>query len=408
VSRYGDAAPAGACRLTALGMINALGAHPAEIWPRVRAGDQSRLTPRSDLVAGRVLHVAEVVDPLPELPSQLRRYASRTNALALAAVRQIEERVRAAIDDFGAERVGLIVGTSTSGVGEGERAIRHHVDRGRLPSSFDYAQLEPGSPAPFLAAYLGIAGPAYALSTACSSGAKALASARALLEMRLCDAVVAGAADAVCGLTANGFGALHLVSSKPSVPFSANRSGMTIGEGAAFFLVTREPGGIELLGVGECSEATDMSAPDPDGGGAEAAMQAALLDAGLSPDGVSYIGLHGTGTRLNDAMESRAVFRLFGAETWCSAAKALVGHALGASASIELGCLWLMLEAGRDGVYPLVPHCWDDTPAPDLPPLRLVRRGDRLLASSRPVVLLNSFGFGGSDCSLIIGGAPPC
>src|SRR5262249_31117771 len=143
VSRAGDAAPAVTCGLTALGMINALGARPSEIWPRVRAGDQSRLTPRADLVAGRVLHVAEVVDPLPELPPHLRRYASRTNALALAAVRQIEGRVRAAVADFGARRVGVVVGTSTSGVGEGERAIRHHVDRGRLPTSFDYAQLEP-------------------------------------------------------------------------------------------------------------------------------------------------------------------------------------------------------------------------------------------------------------------------
>jgi 3-oxoacyl-[acyl-carrier-protein] synthase-1 len=402
----GDAAtaPAGACGLTALGMINGLGADPGEIWSRVLAGDQSRLTPRANLVAGRVLHVAEVRDALPALPSRLRRYASRTNALALATVRQIEDQVRAAAAEFGAGRVGVVVGTSTSGVGDAERAIRHYVEEGRLPPRFDYAQLEPGSLAVFLAAYLEVAGPAYTLSTACSSGAKALASARALLEVGVCDAVVAGGADSLCGMTTNGFWALQLVSAGPSVPFSANRAGLTLGEGAAFFLLTRGHGEIELLGVGECSEAYDMSAPEPNGVGAEAAMRAALLDAGLPPDRVSYVALHGTGTRLNDSMESRALFRLFGGKTWCSAGKPLVGHTLGASALIELGCAWLMLKAGRNGVYPLIPHCWDDSPDPELPPLRLVRKGDQLVTAARPVVLLNSFGFGGNNCSLVIGG----
>ncbi len=408
MSRDAEIPLASGCGLTALGMVNALGGSPAEIWPRVLAGERSRLTPRSDLVPGHVLHVAEVQDPLPDLPRHLRRYASRNNALALAAVRQIEGPVRAATADFGAGRVGVIVGTSTSGVADAERAMWQYLDGGRLPASFDYAQLEHGSLAVFLAAYLEVAGPAYTLSTACSSGAKALASARSLLELGLCDAVVAGGADSLCGMTTNGFWGLQLVSAEPSLPFSTNRRGLTIGEGAAFFLLTRGQGEVELLGVGECTEGYDMSAPEPDGVGAEAAMRAALLDAGLPPDRVSYVGLHGTGTRLNDSMESKAVFRLFGEKTWCSAAKALVGHTLGASAPIELGCAWLMLMTGREGVYPLIPHCWDDRPDPELPPLRLVQKGDRLVTTARPVVLLNSFGFGGSNCSLVIAGPPGC
>jgi 3-oxoacyl-[acyl-carrier-protein] synthase-1 len=147
-----------------------------------------------------------------------------------------------------------------------------------------------------------------------------------------------------------------------------------------------------------------MSAPEPNGLGAEAAMHAALLDAGVPADRVSYAVLHGTGTRLNDSMESRAAFRLFGDKVWCSAIKPLVGHTLGASAMIELGCAWLMLTAGRDGVYKLIPHCWDDRPDSELPRLRLARKGDRLV-TTRPVVLLNSFGFGGNDSSVVIGGA---
>jgi len=397
-----------ACGLRALGMVNALGGSPAEIWPRVLAGERSRLVPRSDLVPGHVLHVAEVLEPLPDIPPELRRYGSRNNALALAAVRQIEAPVRAAAAEFGAGRVGVIAGTSTSGVADAERAMRRYLGEGELPPSFDYAQLENGSLAVFLAAYLEITGPAYTLSTACSSGAKALASARSLLESGVCDAVVAGGADSLCGMTANGFWGLQLVSAEPSLPFSSNRGGLTIGEGAAFFLLTRGPGGIELLGVGESTEAYDISAPEPGGTGAEAAMRGALLDAGLPPDRVSYVGLHGTGTRLNDAMESRAASRLFGEKTWCSAIKALVGHALGASAAIELGCAWLMLTAGREGVYSLIPHCWDDQPDPELPPLRLAQKGDQLVTTARPVVLLNSFGFGGSNCSLVIAGPPGC
>jgi 3-oxoacyl-[acyl-carrier-protein] synthase-1 len=388
-------------------MITGLGATTDEIWSRVLAGDQSRLTPRSDLVAGRVLQVAEVREPLPDPPPHLRRYASRTNALALAAVRQIEEPVRAAIAAFGAHRVGVIVGTTTGGVGNAERALRYRSAGGRLPADFDYAQLELGGLAVFLAALLGTTGPAYTVSTACSSGAKALASARALLDMNVCDAVVAGAADSLCSMTTTGFWALQLVSPRPSVPFSSGRSGMTIGEGAAFFLVTRGDGEVGLLGMGECSEGYDMAAPEPGGLGAETAMRAALLDAGAPPGRVSYVALHGTGTRLNDSMESRAVFRVFGDQPSCSAIKPLVGHALGASAMIELGCVWVMLKRGRDGVYELIPHCWDDRPDPELLPLRLARKGDRVVTAARPVVLLNSFGFGGNNCSVVIGG-PAC
>jgi 3-oxoacyl-[acyl-carrier-protein] synthase-1 len=137
-------------------------------------------------------------------------------------------------------------------------------------------------------------------------------------------------------------------------------------------------------------------------------MRAALTDAGVPPDRVSHVTLHGTGTRRNDSMESKAVYRLFGDKPWCSALKPLVGHALGASAPIELGLGWLALRAGRDGSYPLIPHLWDETPDPELPALRFVRAGERLVVAGPPVMLLNSFGFGGSNCCLVIGGTGWC
>lgn len=387
-------------------MVNALGAAPETIWARALAGDRSRLSRRDDLVPGRALCVAAVQEPLPELPPGLARFACRNNALALAAVRQMEAPVRAAIAAFGPERVGVVVGTSTSGVGDAERAMREYVAEGRLPPTFDYVQLEHGGLAAFLAAYLGVSGPAYTLSTACSSGAKALASARSLLALDVCDAVVSGGADSLCGMTTNGFWGLQLVSSEPSNPFSANRRGLTIGEGAALFLLTRGPGPVALTGVGECTEGYEMSAPDPDGAGAETAMREALRDAGVEPAEVAYLGLHGTGTRLNDAMESKAVFRLFGSATWCSAGKALVGHTLGASGPVELGLTCLMLAHRRNGTLPLIPHCWDRAADPELPALRLAGPGDRAVVAGRPVVLLNSFGFGGNNCSLVVEGAP--
>ena len=152
-------------------------------------------------------------------------------------------------------------------------------------------------------------GPAYTLSTACSSGARAMASARSILEMGFADAVVCGAVDTICGLTCNGFSSLGLLSEELTNPFSANRAGLTLGEGGVFFLMLREEGGIQLAGVGESSEAHHMTAPDPEGSGATKSMRGALDDAGLSPADIAYLNLHGTGTPANDAMESRAVAR---------------------------------------------------------------------------------------------------
>ena len=286
---------------SALGVVNALGVGGDEVWSRVLDGEPSRLVDRGDLVPDRVLRVGAVNDPLPRIDARLAKYDCRNNAMALAALQQIEEPIARAIREHGAERIGVVMGTSTSGVSDAEAAIGHEVRHGGLTPTFDYAQLEFGGLAAFAAEYLGVRGPAYALSTACSSGARALASARSLLALGVCDAVVAGAADTLCGLTANGFSALSAVCDGVTNPCSANRAGLTLGEGAAVFLVQPEPGGVELLGVGESSEAHHMSAPDPSGAGAEVAMRGALADAGLAPGAIDYLNLHGTGTPLNDS-----------------------------------------------------------------------------------------------------------
>ncbi|HYB99534.1 MAG TPA: beta-ketoacyl-ACP synthase [Candidatus Limnocylindrales bacterium] len=390
------------CRLSALGMVSALGTGPAETWPRLIAGDTSRLVRRADLVPEQELIIGMCAEPLPPVPEGLREFDCRNNRLLLAALDQIVQPIVGAIARYGRARVAVVAGTSTAGVADAEEAIRHQVRTGNLPERFRYAQLEFGGTSDFIAAYLGTTGPAYTLSTACSSGARALASARSLLAMGMADAVVCGAADTLCGVTANGFSSLGVVAPELTNPCSANRRGLTLGEAAAFFLVTREEGGVQLSGVGESSEAHHMSSPDPEGSGARAAMQAALADAGVSAADIAYLNLHGTGTSINDAMESRAVSEVLGPSVPVSSTKSLVGHTLGAAGAIEAAFCWQVLDAFDGGELALPPHRWDGVPDPDLPALDLVEPGRRVAAGKVARVMTNSFGFGGNNCTLIL------
>ena len=390
----------GSCALVALGMVNALGRSAEEIWPRLLAGDQSHFRVRDDLVPGRGLIVAEVPGRLPAVPTRLRAYACRNNAMSLAALEPIEARIADAIAAVGRDRVAVVMGTTTSGVSDAEAAIRHRFATGKLNDSFHYDQLELGGAAAFVAELLGVTGPSYTISTACSSGARALASARSLLRLGVCDAVIAGATDSLCGLTTNGFAALQAISDEITNPCSVNRKGLTLGEGSVMFLAMRDAGGIQLLGVGESSDAHHMSAPDPEGQGAERAMRAALADAGLSPPEIAYLNLHGTGTAQNDLIESLATARVFGESPPCSSTKSLVGHTLGAAGAMEAGFCWLVLADESEGELPLIPHVYDGMLDPKLPGVRLATKGMRVAAGP---ILSNSFGFGGNNCSLVLG-----
>jgi len=390
------------CSLVALGQVNALGKSNAEVAKGLFAGDTSGLVPR-DLVPERSHLFGAVRDPLPEIPARLARFDCRNNRLALAALEQIRPELEGALARFGRARIGVVAGTSTSGVGDAEEAIAVRERTGALAREFDYAQLEFGGLAGFLAEAAGVRGPAYTLSTACSSGARALATARSLVRLGLCDAVISGAADSLCGLTANGFASLGALSAGITSPCSRNRDGLTLGEGAALFLVTGDPGGIQLLGVGESSEAHHISAPDPEGNGAEAAMRMALADAGLAPAEIAYLNLHGTGTPQNDPMECAAVARVFGNGVACSSTKALVGHGLGAAGALEAAFCWLVLAAREGGALPLPPHVFDGERDPAMAQIRLAAPGESVNAGPRPRVLTNSFGFGGSNCTLVLG-----
>ncbi len=385
--------------------MTALGDSIDETWPRLVAGDQSRFVERDDLSPGVARRFGAVVGDLPAVPASLRHLACRNNELALAAYQQIAGGVDAARRRFGDHRIGVVVGTSTSGIASAERAFRERAQTGRLSADFDLAQFEHGGLPEFLALVAGARGPHYSIATACSAGAKALVSARALLELDLCDAVIAGGVDSLCQLTAQGFGSLQAIASGITNPMSRNRDGLTLGEGAALFLVTRDGDGIQVLGAGESSDAYHMSAPEPAGVGAESCMRAALADAGIAPGAIAYLNLHGTGTPQNDAVESRAVERVFGRGLPCSSTKPLVGHALGAAGAIEAAFCWMLL-ARRDGASMQVPpHRWDGETDPEIAPLELAKPGSRVIAQAPAAVMSTSFGFGGSNCTLILGDA---
>jgi len=382
-------------------LVCALGEDLATIRQRLLVEARSGLEVSDACSPGRALPLGRVTAALPalgHLPLPLR---SRNNALALAALMQIRPGVDAAIARHGAHRVGIVLGTSTSGVGETERAIAAREAGGALPPGFHYGQQEMGSCADLLARELGVSGPAYVHSSACSSSAKALASAARLIRMGLCDAVVTGGVDTLCGFTVAGFGALESVSGARCHPLGEGRNGINIGEGAALFLMSREPAAVALCGWGESSDGHHMSAPDPEGGGARIAMREALARAGIAPADVDYLNLHGTATVQNDAMESRAVAALFGCEVAVSSTKPFTGHTLGAAGAIEAAFCWLaMQDDNPEGLLP--PHLWNGAPDPALPALNVAAPGARL---GRPIryALSNSFAFGGSNASLVLG-----
>ncbi|AXQ29289.1 beta-ketoacyl-ACP synthase [Solimonas sp. K1W22B-7] len=387
--------------LNELGLVCALGNGKADVATALFAADAPGGVCASDrYTPGRVLHLGEATVDLACLEVLPALQRSRNNALLLAALAEIRPAVDRAIGRYGAARVAVVLGTSTSGILESERALQQQVVHGQLPAGFHYQQQELCAPAAVLARQLGIAGPAYSLSTACSSSAKALASAARLLRAGIADAVLAGGADSLCGFTIAGFSALESVSAERCNPLSRRRCGINIGEGAGLFLMTREPGPVRLAGWGESSDAHHISAPEPSGRGAIAAMQEAMRSAGVEPGAVDYLNLHGTATPQNDAMESRAVDQLFGSRLACSSTKPLTGHALGAAGAIEAALAWLTLADNPRGDLP--PHWWDGAADPELPAIRLVAPGERL---GRPpsYVLSNSFAFGGSNASLLLG-----
>lgn len=384
--------------LSDFGSITSVSLGKEQLWNAVTRNDRSgiRLTEK----AGAERYIAPVT--LPETPDLPPPYDNRVNRLLHHAIEEIRASVDKAIARYGADRIAVCVGSCDNGSEESQHALGERRKNGAFPPGYTLEQQRADLPARFTAWSLGTAGPCISYSTACASSASALVSARALILSGQCDAAVAGGADIVSDAVALGFGALEAVSDEPCNPFSANRKGISLGEAAALFLVTREDftgSGIMLAGAGESADAHHMTAPEPEGTGALLAMERALENAGYTPRQIDYLNLHGTGTRLNDAMESRAVSKLFSRELPASSTKGITGHTLGAAGALEAGICWLALSASN--TEKLLPaHRWDGIADPELPPLSLVSAGQT--AGKISACMTNSFAFGGCNVSLIL------
>ena len=341
---------------------------------------------------------------LQSLPGALAPYDCRNNRLARMALEQdgFAHSVRDAASRLGAGRIGVFLGTSTSGIYETELAYRRlDPATGALPASLVYrGSHNPYSVTDFVRAYLGLEGPATSVSSACSSSGKVFASAWRMIDAGLIDAAVVGGVDSLCLTTLYGFGSLDVLSDTPCRPFDAMRRGISIGEGAAFVLLELAPpdlpgDAIVLRGVGESSDAHHMSAPHPEGLGAKMAMEQAMAMAGVAAGDVGYVNLHGTATPANDAAEGKALAALFGERgVPCSSTKGATGHTLGAAGGIEAIISALALLDGM---------AWGGVNTREVDKAIPV---DYLLHNSaRPLnlVLSNSFGFGGTNCSVLLG-----
>jgi 3-oxoacyl-[acyl-carrier-protein] synthase-1 len=347
--------------------------------------------------------VAGVDDVL--LPAALAQYNCRNNRLALLGLETdgFAEAVRERAGRLGKRRIGVILGTSTAGILETELAYRRRDPQtGALPADYRYRTTHNSySVAGFVREYFGLEGPAVVVSTACSSSAKVFAAASRMIACGLIDAAVVGGVDSLCLTTLYGFSSLELTSPQPCRPFDAERSGISVGEGAAFALI--EPASASLdadavvfLGAGESSDAYHMSSPHPDGLGAKLAMSRALAAAGLEASDIDYINLHGTATPSNDAAEGKAVAGVFGNRVPCSSTKGATGHTLGAAGAVEAVICALSL---RHGLMPGSANTRHPDPAIPLDYLLANRSGH----VNR--VLSNGFGFGGSNCSIVLGRA---
>jgi 3-oxoacyl-[acyl-carrier-protein] synthase I len=339
------------------------------------------------------------------LPAALRNFDCRNNRLAELGLQQdgFLEAVHAAAARWGRRRVGVFIGTSTSGILQAELAYRECDSiSGALPPNFEYRSTQNSfSVVDYIRQRCRLEGPAAAISAACASSAKVFGSARRMIEAGLIDAALVGGTDSLCLTTLYGFHSLQLSSPAPCRPFDVARDGISIGEAAAFVLLERIPENLDkdavlLRGVGESSDAYHMSSPHPEGLGAKRAMQAALASAALEPGDIDYINLHGTGTPSNDRAESQAVTSIFGATTPCSSTKGATGHALGAAGALEAVISALAIESR---MMPGGVHTTQVDPTLTAHYIKENRRGPVMR------VLSNSFGFGGTNCSLIFGRA---
>lgn len=387
--------------INAFAALNALGNNTAEIWSNWQRGIAPGMLKTDHYRQGEPCYLGRVQQELPSLNKEYVDYDCRNNRLLKACADQLSEVIERLLKQYSKHRIGIVLGSSTSGIENYEFAMQHWLEQGERPEWFHFKQQDMGGAAELLRLMLELEGPSFVISTACTSSANAFASAQRLLQLDLCDAVIVGGVDSLCQMTVQGFTALASVSNDICQPFSKSRCGINIGEAAALLVLEKQPidgTSLELYGVGCSSDAYHMSAPDPSAEGAMRAIKAALEQGEWQASDVDYINLHGTATPLNDAMESLAVHTVFGSETACSSTKSLTGHTLGAAAATEAVLCCLLLQYGHGKVPQQI---WDEQYDAELKPLAITN--EQSFVENLQLCVSNSFAFGGSNVSVLLG-----
>jgi 3-oxoacyl-[acyl-carrier-protein] synthase-1 len=385
-------------RLSAPGLVCCAGNNKEAYFANALHGNQSGIQPF--VTSGGKNFLAGLVPDTGLAPKN--RASNRLFRMTIAALEQIRPAVEDAITAYGPNRIGVCAGTCDNGSEQSLPAHKAFFSGAGFPPAYTLKDQSASLIAEFIAAFFGIKGPCLTIATACASSAGAIVKGAQFIESGICDAVISGGADLASETVLLGFAALEAVSDTICNPFSKNRNGITLGEGAAFYVLqknesqTGDSANIELLGWGESADAHHMTAPRPDGSGAEAAMREALRTAKVSPNDVDYINLHGTGTPLNDSMEALAIQAVFADNAPpVSSTKPITGHTLGAAGALELALCWMALAKGG-----LPAHCWDGQRDTAIPPLNFTATD----SDAKPgICMSNSFAFGGCNTSLIIG-----
>ena len=388
--------------ITAYSALSAAGMGNNALYQSL-SDNQSQLAPLSLFNIPFSAYVGEIKQPLLAIGESLAEYNCRNARVALTALNDAEGGVRAAVEiakeKYGVHRIGVIIGTSTSGLYETEAAYGVLLETGKMPDDFHFVSEHAyQATARFVQLELGLTGICFAISTACSSGAKAIAAGQRLINSGLCDAVVVGGVDTLCRLTLRGFRSLELVADKPCTPMDKNRQGISIGEAAGLLLLEKchadNASAMKVLSVGESSDAHHMSTPHPEGKGAALAMNQALQLAGLKTQDIDYLNLHATATKINDRVEGRAVFSVFTDTVPCSGTKGITGHTLGAAGALETIIALLALKhqliPGTQGLQSVDEDCH----------CQVIH--SPVQAQNMQIAMSNSFGFGGNNASVIV------
>ena len=402
------------------GVMSCAGNNIDQLWNAVTSGTQTNI--KKVKACNDEEYFAARIDDAALKPSGAR-YDMKIMRIENAALEQIADDVTAVRDKHGADRIAVCIGSCDNGTEFSLANHRKYFAEGQFPQNYNIEIQGADYVSTFVAEKFGLKGPAVTFATACSSSAGAIIKAAEMIKAGLADAAVVGGIDIASDTTLIGFSALEAVSSEITNPFSRNRHGITLGDGAAFFVLTKEPltvvepvettlsssgltrGSIRLLGWGESADAYHMTSPDPSGAGAEKAIRRAMENAGVSASDVGYINLHGTGTKFNDSMEGKAVASIFGEKTVpVSTTKPVTGHTLGAAAALEAAICWkaLIENKGKDNIK-LPVQVWDGERDEEIPELNIVDGKSSAANGQLKVCLSNSFAFGGANACLVLG-----